>query len=282
MSTHCPRALQTNRRFRRKNQQRLWCGGLASLLGIALMAGANPPENPPRSPAGSASSGKEKNPTWDGPLRLIDDARASYKNVKDYTCTLIKREQINGKLQPENVIAMKIRKEPFSVSLSWQAPRDLVGQEAAYVAGRNKGMMRVNPKGVVGIFGWQTIAVDDPRVMEHSRHLITDAGIGNMVERFAKAYTADSKSASVKMSLADYEYDKKKCTCVETMRPDARPGTGEYYRCLVYFDKQTHLPIRCECYDRPRTRGSEGDLVESYSFANLKLNVGLGEESFKR
>jgi len=282
MSTLCPRALGNKRRVRRKNQQRLWCGGLASLLGIALMAGANPPDNPPRSPASPASSGKEKVAAWEGPFRLIDNARTAYKSVKDYSCTLIKREQINGKLQPENVIAMKIRKEPFSVSLTWQAPRDLVGQEAAYVAGRNKGMMRVNPKGVVGIFGWQTIAVDDPRVMEHSRHLITDAGIGNMIERFAKSFAADSKSPTVKVSLADYEYDKKKCACVEVIHPDARPGSGDYYRCLVYFDKQTHLPIRCECYDKPRSRGVEGELVEMYSFANLKTNVGLGDDTFKR
>src|SRR5262249_40662654 len=170
----------------------------------------------------------------------------------------------------------------FSVLLSWQAPRDLAGQEAAYVAGRNKGMMRVNPKGVVGIFGWQNIAVDDPRVMEHSRHLITEAGIGNLIERFAKCYAADSKSGTVKVHLAEYEYDKRKCIGVETVNPEARPGTGQYYRCLLFIDKQTHLPIRCECYDRPRTKDSNGELAEMYSFANLKLNVGLGDETFKR
>jgi hypothetical protein len=282
MSIGCPRALSHKRRVRRKNQHRLWGCGLASLLGIALVSGANSPADQPRTPATPTSSSKQQANSWDEPLRLLDEARKAYKDLKDYSCTLIKREQVKGKLQPENVINMKVRKEPFSVILSWQAPRDLAGQEAAYVAGRNKGMMRVNPKGVAGIFGWQNIAVDDPRVMEHSRHLITEAGIGNLIERFAKGYMADSKTQTVKVGLADYDYDKRKCIGIETIHADPKPGSGEYYRCLLYLDKQTHLPIRCECYDKPRTKGSEGDLVEMYSFANLKVNPGYGDDTFKR
>lgn len=212
---------------------------------------------------------------------MIEEARTAYKEIKDYSCTLVKREQVKGKLQPENVIAMKIRTEPFSVYLNWLAPRDLVGQEAVYVTGRNRNMMRVNPKGVIGIFGWQNVAVDDPRVKEHSRHLITDAGIGNMIERFGKSYAADCKNPNVTITFADYEYEKRKCTGIETIHEDVKSGGG-FYRCLLYIDKKTHLPIRCECYDRPRIKGGEGELIEMYSFANLRLNLNLGDEAFKR
>ncbi|HEV3236566.1 MAG TPA: DUF1571 domain-containing protein [Gemmataceae bacterium] len=282
MSMGSPRTLSRKRRIRRKSQRRLWCCGLASLLALAVITGAHSPADQPRTPATPAQAGRQQAETWDEPLRLLDEARRAYKDVKDYSCTLIKREQVKGKVQPENVINMKIRKEPFSVMLSWQAPRDLAGQEAAYVAGQNKNMMRVNPKGVAGIFGWQNIAIDDPRVMEHSRHLITEAGIGNLIERFAKAYIADSKTKTVKVSLADYEYDKKQCIGIETIHSEARPGHGDYYRCLLYIDKKSHLPIRCECYDRPRAKGSDGDLIEMYSFANLKINPGYGDDTFKR
>src|SRR5262249_47359562 len=139
MSMGSPRALSHKRRLRRKSQQRLWCWGFASLFGLALAAGARSPADQPRTPNYPAPAGKQQaKSTWDEPLSLLEEARKAYKDVKDYSCTLIKREQVKGKLQPENVINMKIRKEPFSVMLSWQAPRDLAGQEAAYVAGQNK------------------------------------------------------------------------------------------------------------------------------------------------
>ena len=40
------------------------------------------------------------------------------------------------------------------------------------------------------------------------------------------------------------------------------------------------MPIRIECYDWPKPSGVPGDLIEVYSFINLKLNVGLGDEVF--
>jgi hypothetical protein len=49
---------------------------------------------------------------------------------------------------------------------------------------------------------------------------------------------------------------------------------------VVYFDKQTHLPLIMEAYDWPRRPGDTGDPLEKYSYAGLRLNVGLGDEVF--
>ena len=49
----------------------------------------------------------------------------------------------------------------------------------------------------------------------------------------------------------------------------------------MYFDKENHLPIRVENYDWPRNRGdANGPLTESYSYADLRLNVGVSDETF--
>src|SRR5260221_370553 len=113
MTMASQRVLSHRRRIRRKGQHRLWCCGLASLFGLALIAGAHSPADQPRTPTTPAPAGKQMAKTWDEPLRLLDEARKAYKDVKDYSCMLIKREQVKGKLQPENVMSMKIRKEPF-------------------------------------------------------------------------------------------------------------------------------------------------------------------------
>src|SRR5438105_14581093 len=105
----------------------------------------------------------------DQPLRLLTDARQIYQRVNDYTCTLIKQERVGGQLQPENVIAMKFRKQPFSVYMKWHGPRQFVGQEVCYVHGRNNSMMRVHASGILGVAGFVSIDPRDPKVMQHSR-----------------------------------------------------------------------------------------------------------------
>ena len=62
--------------------------------------------------------------------------------------------------------------------------------------------------------------------------------------------------------------------------PTNADGHFLYYRDVVYFDKETHLPIRLEFYDWPRQAGDPGQLLEVYSFANMRLNVGLGDDVF--
>src|SRR5207302_2892672 len=98
------------------------------------------------------------------PLQLVAEAARTYARVSDYTCLFIKREQVRGQLQADQMMAMKVRTQPFSIYLRWLGPKPLAGQEACYVAGRNNGMMRVHPTGVRGAFGFLSLDPQDPRV----------------------------------------------------------------------------------------------------------------------
>jgi len=265
---------------RKKATRRLRFYVLASLLGVVFMGGANPPDTPPSSPPPNPGPAGAASPL-DEPLRLIDEARKSYQNVRDYSCLLVKRERIEGQLQPDNVIAMKVRSRPFSVYLHWKAPRDMTGQEVCYVEGRNNGQMRVHSQGVLGVVGFVSLAPDDARGQKNSRHLITEAGIGNLIERFAGYYEMERRVNLTQVRIGHYDYNKRKCIRVETIHPDNRGGQFHTYRSILYFDKETHLPIRIECYDWPKQSGSaDGDLIEVYSYADLRLNAGVADEVF--
>src|SRR5208282_4484984 len=119
----------------------------------------------------------------DRPLQHVAEARQTSQKIRDYTCTLIKQERVAGKLQPENIIAVKFRNQPFSVYMKWSAPRESLGQEVCYVQGRNNNMMRVHASGVLGMAGFMSIDPRDPKVMQNSRHTIYEAGLGNLIER---------------------------------------------------------------------------------------------------
>jgi hypothetical protein len=218
----------------------------------------------------------------DEPLRLIAEARRAYADVRDYRCTLIKRERMNGKLSDDDVVTMSVRTEPFSVDLQWVKPDDSVGQEACYVAGRNDGKMRAKSSGLLGALGFLSLDPNDDRAKETSRHAITEAGIGNLIERMARDWEQERRLGLTQVHLAEYDYNHRRCTRVETIRSSDAAGRFTCGRTEIYFDQETHLPVRIECYDWPRCAGDPGELLEVYSYAHLKLNVGLGDDVFNK
>lgn len=259
-------------RFRR------WFLGLAGvlLLGLAVMARQPVPTIVPPTPRPPNPDGST---VMDEPLRLLAQARQVFQGVQDYSCVLIKRERIRGQLEPDEVIAMRVRNQPFSVFLHWQAPRSLAGQEACYVVGRNNNMLRVHSTGLAGVIGWVSLDPRDPRVLEHSRHSVTEAGIGNLLDRYAQRWEEERRLNVTQVTVANYVYNQRPCRRVELIHPAG--GHFNFYRSLIYFDAENHLPIRVENYDWPRSRGGpDGELAEVYSYIDLRLNVRLGEETF--
>ena len=188
------RASQAQARSCRRSA-RWWYHGTVSLLGVVLLGAGQPPVSAPppgarAAPRPMAQSAPAAAPTspMDEPVRLIREAQQAYQNVRDYTCLLVKRERMGHDLQPENVMEMKVRTQPFSVYLRWPQLRSEVGQQVCYVAGRNDGKIRVHPKGVLGAVGFVSLDPNDPRLRQASRRGIEEAGIGNTIERFAKSW----------------------------------------------------------------------------------------------
>jgi hypothetical protein len=263
---------------------------LIGLLGVVVAVGAQTPANtdyeavpqsPRSTPPTAPTATRPAATTMADAMQLAVAARQSFQSVRDYTCLMIKQERIQGQMEPENVMEVKIRNQPFSVYLRWLGPRSLAGQEACFVAGRNDNMMRVHPTGFKGAFGFISISPNDPRVMEHSRHRITEAGLGNLIERLNTCWQFDLRKNTAEVRIAQYEYNKRRCARVEIFRPDKDTGPCAFYRTVAYFDKETRLPVRLELYDWPRTGGNTGgDLVESYSYVNTRFNVGLTDAVF--
>src|SRR5262249_27962160 len=174
----------------------------------------------------------------DEPLRLTARAKQVFAGVRDYTCTLIKQERIEGQLTPVHVVSMMVRNEPFSVYLKWHQPKAQVGQEACYVTGRNGGKMRAKSPGLLGTGGFVSVDPDDPRARKTSNHLITEAGIGNLLKRFETRWTGEYKLNKTQVRIGEYEYNKRRCIRVETIHPENIRGAFLCYRSVLYFDKE--------------------------------------------
>jgi hypothetical protein len=242
---------------------------VAILLGVLFAGGAAPSASPPPAPHVTPAPAPPTEPgSFDEPLRLIAEARRAWEGVADYTCVLIRRERVGGRLQPEEAVQMEARREPFSVHLRWATPRALAKQEACYVAGRNDGRMRVRPAGLLGGLGFLSLDPNDPRAREHSNHTITEAGVGHLIDHFGEEWEA-GRDRPARVSAADGEFDGRPCRRVEVAWADEAGG-----RSVVYFDEERRLPVRAEWYGR----GGEPHEVDGYT--QMRVNVGLGDADF--
>ena len=91
---------------------------------------------------------------------LLEDARQGLQRiqneVRDYSCVLVKRERIDGRLMPREMMTVKVRHEqlegdrvvvPFSVYLRFSDPEEVEGREVLYVEAQNDGKMIVRKGG---------------------------------------------------------------------------------------------------------------------------------------
>jgi hypothetical protein len=253
---------------------------LAVAVVLGMGAGADRPVTTVGTPA--ASNPATKGDSLAEPLAQIAKAQQAYAKVNDYTCTLIKQERIRGRLTPNHVIALKVRKSPFSVDLVWKEPRSLEGQEVCWVEGKNGGDMRVKPSGLLGAIGFVSLEPDDARAKKTSNHPISDTGIGWMIKEFAVGWEVEKMLDQTKVRIGTYEYAKRRCTRVEMIHENRAGGKFRHYRNVVYFDQKTSLPIRVENYDWPKSPRDPGELIEMFSYVNVRVNVDLPDSVFSK
>ena len=251
-------------------------GAIAAMVGILLagIAGAQTPKADPVKPAAAAEAARPADPL----SAMIADARAAHARTRDYSGTFTRQERINGTLSAEQVAEMKFRVNPAGVHVRFARPDAIAGMEIAYSALKKK--VGYRPAGAAGRRGFQKLDVDDSKFLADNRHAVTQWGMGPLIELIAGA-TAREKSLNnpVEVFSADYQFDKRNVTKYEiyTRRPHAARYAAKM---VVFIDKETKLPVRFEAYGDARPGAATGELLEAYSFTNLKFNSGIGENAF--
>jgi hypothetical protein len=212
-------------------------------------------------------------------LRMIEDCEARYETVRDYVCTFTKRERIDGRLTPRHVMDMKVRTRPQSIYLKFREPA--AGREAIYIAGRNEGKVLAHDVGLGRLIaGTLSLDPNGPRAMEECRHPITEAGIGPLLDTVESRWSAElDPSESLVAFRDDQLIGSSHCTLIETTHPRPRPDFL-FYQVRLYIDRDLGLPIRFQAYDWPANPQATPELVEEYTYSDLKLNVGLGDVDF--
>lgn len=204
--------------------------------------------------------------------------KTTYSRIDDYISTFYRREFVDGKLLPYQTLHMKARTRPLSFYFKFVKPTP--GREAIYVAGGFGGKAVVHDVGLGKLLAG-TLKLDPlgEMAMEDSRHPITEAGIGNMIDTIIEAWDKELRHGESRVIFHHKaKVGDRTCLMIESIHPVKQPGFL-FYAVKVYIDEELNLPIRFEAYDWPRN-GRPPALIEEYTYANLELNVGLTERDF--
>jgi Protein of unknown function (DUF1571) len=211
---------------------------------------------------------------------LLAEADRKLAGVDTIHAVFYKRERIDGQLQENNVMDLKVRRSPKSVYLRWQKPNE--GREVTWREDAHDGQI------VVRVGGWRRKLVPllkvDPlseRAMQYSRRPVTSIGLWNFNARLRQFVEEDVARGSWRTQLReDTSLLERPCYCF-TFLAAAGGVRPQHQRVVIYVDKVLGLPVACELYGWPTPKAPElAPLEESYAFSNLELNRPVSDRDF--
>ena len=207
---------------------------------------------------------------------LIEQAKAAYEKLTDYTATFVRQERIKERLLPPETFLLKFEK-PFKLYMRCAdtgTPRS--GLELIYIRGEYKDKVLVHvPRLPDGVLPTAELDPVSPKAMENSRHPVTECGIGYFLDRYAAEFTQADLHGELRVFYNGVrQFNGRPLHEVECLLTPLEGSNYYCYRSIVYFDQQTKLPLRMLFYNW------EGELLESYAYNDLRLNPSLTDQDF--
>ena len=205
------------------------------------------------------------------------------KDIKDYSCVLVKQERIDDELIPKEHIFLKIRHEPLSIYMVFQGPEEVKGRECLFVAGQNNNKLIAHEgSGLVAM----TVRLDPIGylAMRGQRYPITEVGIQNLAVRLIDVAQNALQFAECEVKFRDgnvklSKNEKRACTVIEVMHPNPQKHF-RFHLARIAIDDELQIPIHYEAYLWPTKPGGKMILDETYTYTKLKVNQGLTDRDF--
>lgn len=223
----------------------------------------------------------------DSPQRLVRLAQTDHlallnlcrqrcsDTVRNFTCTFIKQERINGALGPEQEMTVKYLDSPFSVYMEWRR-NSPIGDRLVYVEGKNDNNMIVRPKG--GLLQMLTGGAvlrkpDGDEAMKNTLRPVSVFGFNRGLRDLISVYAAAAAAGDLEQKFGGYAVvEGRKTMVLERYLPAKEQYPA--WKTLVYIDTETLLPVCIEGWDW------EKRLSCRYVYRDLKINVGLTDADF--
>jgi Protein of unknown function (DUF1571) len=200
------------------------------------------------------------------------------ENVKGYTLNFWKKERIDGKLQPLEIVDVCYRNLPLSIYFSWQQG-SRGPSKALYVEGENENAEGKSQTLALVAFG---IVLkrdpDSPDAKKYGRYPMNKFGLRQAMERVVQTWRVADADKSLHVEyLGLYKVmDAGGCVCHtirrhKFARPEGEDGVMEVY---IFVDVKTLLQVGSVVL------GEGGKVLGEYYFRDIRLNPEFAPGQF--
>lgn len=201
-------------------------------------------------------------------------------NIRDYSCTLVKRERIDGVLAEPQFVFTKVRHEPFSVYMFFLKP--FKGQEVLFVEGRNNNDLLALAHDWRRKFGVVSLDPAGAMAMKGQKYPVTKLGIRNLTTELIQVAQNDIQYGECEFNYSfNAKVNGRPCTKLEVVHPVPRRNF-RFHIAKIYIDNELRVPIRYASWMWPNGPNEPPPLEEEYTYTNLKLNNGYTDHSFSQ
>jgi len=227
-------------------------------------------------------------------LDLAEQARSSMiQNMDDYTANFVKQERDeSGVLSPETIMFMKVQTRhrggelgtPMRVYLKWTQPESMAGREVIWAEDLHDGKLLVHETGLLGMIPIPPLDPYGVIAMQGQRYPISDIGQTRLVEQLIERGKKDLHNPSVSVAIQrGVDHGDTQATLIQVKHGEPTDDPDDFALAEVLIDEERQLILRYRSFGWPEP-GGESDqslpLLESYSYENIQLNVGLSEKDF--
>ena len=244
---------------------------IAATPGKVIPASGTAPASPPSSPAAEKAT--------DALRRLADRAAERFAKLDGFEARLTRRETVNNRAMPEEVIQYQFRRAPYSLHLKWVG-LEAQGRELIYVQGKADGKVQVltaRGDGSILTPAGKRFAFlpTDANIRSKSRYDLREGGMGMSIAQFGKVLAAAERDPAQSSRLRylgkvpRLERQSGLEGVEETIPPGAEPLMSKGGKRTTYFDPDPAslsfgLPILVMAF------ADTGREVEYYWFDQLK------------
>jgi hypothetical protein len=215
------------------------------------------------------------------PIAFLETCLRRYdRDVQGYHLTMFKRERINGKLRPPELVDVYFKEQPHSVYLNWLEGAAKAGR-ALYVEGENNGKMLARPNGAL----LRQIAgdvverdVEGPEARQSGRFTLNYYGLKKGTERYVASWKSADEEGKLRVEfLGDHLLaEASNRLCYHFRRSCIEPENDGVMEQTLFVDKETWLQVGSII------KGHQGELIGEYYFRDIHINPDFRPDQFQR
>lgn len=266
-----------------------------AFCGYAFIGRISRPTTPPVNPAQVKVSKDNVESQQDFTMQdLLNLAESSLDhlshNLVDYTARFEKIEVNENSHQLEKtVMQLKVQTRfrnmtldaPRRIYLRFSEPSSVSGREVIWRQDLYNGKMAVHEPSF--LLSLKTIWLDPNGIlaMQGQRHPISEVGIVKLTEQLIQRGKEDLDNPLLSIGLqTNHKHDDLTTHLITIIKNQTSNIEGDYGRAEIVFDPERNLVLSFRSYATPTSPSDSPQLIESYSYHNLQVNVGLAESDF--